>query len=92
MTIHTQNYIIVIVITKENGGNGMREERINLIQAIKYPIGTKFEVMGNVSNMQIVESNVDEDGDIATKKLIWEDGSTVFATDYELSLELEVIK
>ena len=48
--------------------------------------------MGNVSNMQIVESNVDEDGDIATKKLIWEDGSTVFATDYELGLELIVIK
>lgn len=92
MTIHTQNYIIVIVITKENGGNGMKQEKLNLIQAMKYPVGTKFDVYGNVSCMKMVETNIGEDGDIATKKLIWEDGSTVFATDYELSLELEVIK
>ena len=68
------------------------KEKINVMQAIKYPIGTIFEVIGNIQYIEIKETNFEEDGDIPIKKLVWEDGHTVFATDYELGLELIVLK
>lgn len=70
----------------------MKLETINLIQAKDYPIGTKFEVFGNVQYLEMVATNPDIDGDISKKKLIWEDGNNVFATDYELGLELIVME
>ena len=68
------------------------KERINVMQAIKYPIGTIFEVIGNLSKIKIVETNQEEDGKIPTKKLVWESGENLWGTDYELGLKLIVLK